>query len=241
MKRILCLSLLVTLAVSATASVDFFFTSSLDPYGLNDPSLAFLHSKGNKTDYLDGYKLSPAGAPPAAVGMPDVQLDCNVGAPPQWAYIWGRFVDEPVGAKINGISINVNGGLPGVGNIAWYSLNNIDDEDIGVKRWDGDDEVFYFNPAGLIAVTAFGVTNRNGSLPWNLYIGGTDRVFLLGAVKCGVCPGEMTLSYGQTPVNYGGDPPPPNPSVRTLNKVVCVPEPASLMLLGLAGLALRRR
>lgn len=229
---------MLALVASASAAVEFFFTSSLDPYGLNDPSLAFLHSKGNKTDYIDGYRLSGAGAPQAPFN--DVTLDCDPGAPPQWAYIWGRFTSvEPVGAKINGISINVNGALPGVGNIAWYALNNLDDEDIGAKRWDGDDEVFYFNPAGLVAVTAFGVTNRNTPLPWNLYIGGTDRVFLLGAAKCGVCPGEMTLSFGSIPVNYAE--PHQNPTVSALNKVICVPEPASLMLLGLAGLALRRR
>lgn len=198
MNRAMILTVTCALAVSANASVDFFFTNSLDPWGLNDPSLAFLHSKGNGTDYLDGYKLSPAGAP--AMPPRDVWLACSPGSPPQWAYVWARFNNEPHLAKINGISININGALPGQGNICWYVLDNLDDENIEQKRWDGDAGVFYFNPAGLIAITAYGVVNRTGSQPWNLYVGEPDRTFLLGAAKCGVCPGEMTIGFGISPV-----------------------------------------
>lgn len=226
------------LAVCANASVDFFFTNSLDPYGLNDPSLAFLHSKGRGYDYQDGYKLSPAGAPP----MPprDVWLVCPPGNPPEWAYVWARFNDEPYLAQVDGISIRINGALPGLGEVCWYALDNLNDENIGEKRWDGPPEVFYFNPANLVAVTAYGVVNRNGSQPWNLYIGDPHRTFLLGAVKCGVCPGEMTFDIENMEVCYRGLP--QCAQLTALNKVYCsIPEPASVLLLAVASVVWRRR
>ena len=240
MKKLVCLSVLLALAASASASVDFFFTSSLDPYGLNDPSLAFLYSKGNGTDYLDGYKLSAAGAPPYGPGMPDVQLDISAGQPDQWAYIWGRFNNEAGAPTINGISLKVNGAQAGPGWICAYKLNNLNDFEIERMRWDGDEEVFYFNPPGMVAVTANGIRNVPSNVPWNLYIGGDHRVFLLGAVRPHQA-GELTMSFGPIPVNYKEEPTIPNPSVNALNKVIVIPEPASLMLLGLAALALRRR
>lgn len=238
MTKAAVLAVTCALAVCANASVDFFFTNSLDPWGLNDPSLAFLHSKGNHTDYLDGYKLSPAGAPPIPPG--DVTLDCSPGAPPQWAYVSARFNNEPYLAQVDGISIRINGALAGVGNICWYVLNNLDDENIEKKRWDGDAEIFYFHPAGLVAITAYGIVNRNGSQPWNLYVGDPDRTFLLGAVKCGVCPGEMSFDIENMEVCYRE--PPYCATLTALNKVYCdIPEPASVLLLAIASLMLRRR
>jgi hypothetical protein len=225
------------LAVCANASVDFFFTSSLDPYGLNDPSLAFLHSKGNGTDYLDGYKLTPAGAPPLPVG--DVTLNCDPGAPPQWAYVWARFNNEPNLAQVDGISIRINEALPGVGSVCWYALDNLNDENIQEKRWDGNAAIFYSNPANLVAVTAYGVVNRSGSQPWNLYIGDPHRTFLLGAVKCGLCPGVMSFDIENMLVCYRN--PPYCAPLTALNKVVCVPEPASLALLAVIGVVRRWR
>jgi len=224
------------LAVCANASVDFFFTSSLDPYGLNDPSLAFLHSKGNGTDYMDGYKLTAAGAPPLGA-MADVVID---DPQTQWAYIWGRFVNQAGNPTINGISITVNGALPGAGNIVSYKLDNLQDFEIERVRWDGDPTVFYFNPPAMVAVTANGIRNLPGNLPWNLYIGGDYRTFLLGAVKLPTGVQELTMSFGPTPVNFKEHPTIPNPPATALNKVI-IPEPAGLLLLGLAGLVLRRR
>lgn len=66
-------------------------------------------------------------------------------------------------AQVDRISIRINGALPGAGNVCWYALDNLNDENIQEKRWDGDAEIFYFNPANLVAVTAYGVVNHSGN------------------------------------------------------------------------------
>lgn len=237
MKRMVGFLVLVALVTGASASVDLFFTSSADPYGLRVPSLAFLHTAGNGTDYRDGYELTKdaggAYLTPPLGPLPDAVVDCSTG---QWAYIWGRFNNEPPDAWINGVAIGVDGALPGVGNIAWYLCENSNDPNIGKRRWDGN-EMFYSNPAGLIAITTYGIPNANADVPWDLYAAST-RTFLLGAVKCANCPGQLTFMLGYTPIHYTVQ---PHPAVNVLNKVVCVPEPATVLLLALAGLVARRR
>lgn len=238
MKRVVGFLVLLALAVGASASVDLFFTSSADPYGLRVPSLAFLHAGANGTDYRDGYELTKdaggAYLTPPLGPLPDAVVDCSTG---QWAYVWGRFNNEPPEAWINGVAIRIEGALPGVGNIAWYLCNNVADPNIREKRWDGDSELFYMNPPGLIAITAYGIPNANADVPWDLYAAST-RTFLLGAVKCPTCPGELTFVLGQIPIHYKSQ---PHPAVNVLNKVVCVPEPTTVLLLALASAVFRRR
>lgn len=229
----------IALTVGAHASVDFFFTSSTGPYGLREPSLALLPAGLNGTDYLDGYELTKDGGgaylvPPLGP-LPDATVNCELG---EWAYIWARFNNEPLG-KVNGLRMDINGALEGPGNIAWYLCNNVNDPNIMEKRWDGEMQLFYKNPASLVAVTAYGIRHRMTDQGWNLYVGGDYRTVLLGAVKCGTCPGELTFNIENMLLCFQD--PPICPPLTALNKVVGVPEPASLLLWAAAGLAWRRR
>lgn len=236
MKSTACLVAAFALTVCANASVELFFTASYDPYGLRVPSLAFLHTAGNGTDYRDGYELTKGAGgaylTPPLGPLPDVLLPYMSE---HWAYIWGRFNNEPVDARIDGVLININGARPGMGNIAWYVCDNRD-QNIGHKRWDGDSEVFYANPTGLMAVTAYGIPNANANVPWDLYAAST-RTFLLGAVRCPEHAFELTIDPSSR-IHYRSGL--PDPTVKILN-MVAVPEPAGVLLLAAAGLVALRR
>jgi len=245
MKKALCVVAMLALATAANATIDFFFTSSADPYGLMDPNLAFKHSFNDGYDLNHGYELAKVGGvyavPNYAEPLADVQINPASG---QWAYIWARFNNEPapsvVGA-LNGVQITLVGAPGGIGNIAYYQLDNRQISPPQNKKWDGDPEVFYNNPTALIAIMASGQRNVAADQPYNLYIGGTHRLFLIGAVKAPQVVGqEISITIGATNYSGGSNPNPPPPVGRALNKVVAIPEPASLLLLGLATL-LRRR
>jgi len=238
------------LASAAVASIDFFFTSSADPYGLATPSLAFKHSFNDGYDLNHGYELAKVGgayAVPPYGSLGDITIDLNDPNAP-FVYIWARFNNEPAPSQVgalNGILIRINGAYTGGGiengKIAFYQLDNRGISPPANKKWDGDPDIFYNNPTGLIAITASGQRNVTADQPYNLYIGGSHRVFLLGAARA-IAPGQMTIEV--TATNYSGTPtnPQPDPPVPAyLNKVIVIPEPASLMLLALAGLVLRRR
>lgn len=65
-------------------------------------------------------------------------------------------------------------------------------------------------------------------------------MFLLGAVKCGVCPSEMTFDIKNMEVCYRGLP--QCAQLTALNKVYCsIPEPASVVLLAVMGVVRRWR
>jgi len=247
MKSFICLAGMSLLAGTALATIDFFFTSSYDPYGLKNPNLAFKHSFNDGYDFNHGYELAKVGgvyaAPPQ--NPPDVLFELNN---PGWCYIWARFNNEPppsqVGA-LNGILIKINGGYTGggIGNgyIAFYQLDNRGISPPANKKWDGDPDIFYNNPTGLIAIMASGQRNVAQDQPYNLYIGGDHRVFLLGAVKFPPSSWQMTIEV--TAMNYSGtpsNPNPPPPVPRYLNKCL-IPEPSALTLLALAGMMSRRR
>lgn len=237
MKNALCVIAMLAVVASASATVEFFFSSMADPYGLKNPAMAGKATNGNGTDYSDGYALD--GIPAPEFGGVDAVVAEN-----DWAYIWGRFRNETNGRKVNGIAISVTGAPAGVGNIAWYRQDNTQDWNLPVQntRWDGELEVFYFNPAALVAINAGGVsvipTNNDTTKSNMYYYDSTTKTgtFLLGAVKRPAGVAELTFAFGPIPVNYNS---PPNPTVVAMNKVI--PEPASLLLIGLAGLFLRRR
>lgn len=232
---------MLSATAAATAAVEYFFTISAEPDGPLDRDLSFKATNGNQTDYADGYAL--AGVPGPNMPLGDAIVDCTKG---EWAHVSGRFgADEPAGALIQGISIEIVGANAGIDNIAWYKQDNLLDLNLWeqFKRWDGETNVFYFNPAGLIRVTSYGVPNtpeNNAMTAGNMQYWDepSDTVtFLLGTARCATCPGELTCEP-RTRATYATA---PNPEIALLNKAVCVPEPMSLLLLAILGTALRRR
>jgi len=252
MKKAICLLALCAFAVTASASVDFFFTKGTDPWGLVNPANALKVTGTNSTDYADGWALNANGVPDISAGIADVEIDLN-DPNPGFVYMWGRFTsNEPVGAKINGISMDLlplaAGQYPG--QLAYYRVDNELDFNLPTqfKRWDGEVNVLQSDPTGLIAITAFGMSHiptNNATTAANLYrydVAKGGGIFLIGAVDSSLMtPGTFEFSHpGSIPVNYA-NPQHPLPSVNDLNKVLVIPEPASMLLLGLAGLLIRRR
>jgi len=170
-----------------------------------------------------------------------------------FAYLWMNYENEANNAKLISAMFDYSLG----GSTAWmpeqvtyYKQDDLGGE--GAKRWDGNSTMpsyseFEQDPQSLTAVTAFGIRNRpTGSDEWNLFDNGT-RTALLGAIDLstidmtGTDPLMLSIDI---PADGNGDPlfvisnVPVSPTVKGF---YVIPEPASMLLLGLAGLLIRRR
>lgn len=259
MKKVLCVVAALMFVASASAEIQFFFTKGGDlgdGWGLDEVTLdAYGYtpldaSSWTGFDDFAGYALvvGPNGKKvpsiaPGTTTLPDVVIDPTV-EPDGFAYLWVHFdQDELINTKINGLE---GLGVTGASQVAWYYAWGSTG-----KRWDGEvaglQTMLVSNPASLIAVTAKGLQALGAEDAGNLYYAETSgfppvvdpqyNTALVGAVKCG--SGLMTGYVDGISTDLGGFP--HDLGWTFLNGVNCIPEPASLMLLGLAGLFLRRR
>lgn len=256
MRKIVTVLALLALVATASATVRVFVTKSCDPYGLeNDanafvPTVSTVYANGvneNTYDYYDAAggpgPLRPGGYPPAD-SPSGTCLDPVVIEPEgQFGYIWLQFQSEPAGAKINGLQITIYecGSTEPSSNVytCYYVCNNVNTT--GNKRWDGTatppnyPEWLGNNPQTMVAITAYGIKNLVPANAEQLWSGGAARIALLGAVSA---PFDGTIyEILITNISYAS---PPNPAVAG-GAFQFFPEPASLLLMGLAGLLIRRR
>jgi hypothetical protein len=256
MKKAMCLVVMLAMVATASATVRVIVTSSASGYGLENnanaftPTVSTVFTNGvslNGYDYEDYYgnpgPLRPGTFPtldePAGTPGSPIGVDASVG---DFAYVWLQFQNEPKGAKINGLVVSIfdtGTTTPAAGlSYAWYLCNNLQNQFV-FKRWDGTATPpsypeFINNPQTFIAITALGLVNGANSNDANLY-DGTTRYALLGAIAGPAS--DQVYDIAITNISYAS---PPNPEVSG-GSFQFTPEPASLLLMGLAGLLLRRR
>ncbi len=244
MKRLLVLCALLSVVGAANADVNFYATAASEFAALSDNVF-----NTDEIDFLPFYQ---------GVGgtqSPEIITD---GQTTETFYVWGQFVDEAAYTQIYGINLDVNvTGDLAVGQSVMYRHNKTSGPPSARwDRWDGDQPVTLEN--GIVAaVTADGI--MDSFMDYDL---GDGQTFLVGAVEVTGTEGDILLGLGDlgliaydgntgdpirptinildgTPVS--GPNPPDEAWYGQVATFTPIPEPASLLLIGLGALALRRR
>jgi len=263
MKKALCVIALLAMVATAGATVRVMVTPATAGMGLDNPANAFQPTFStvladgtniNAYDYYYGHFSctnyptldTPAGDAVTPVEIPEGDF----------AYVWVRFESERKAANINGLKVEIRelgGTEPAAVTTAWYVQNDKGNPTPGMnrKRWDGTATPpgyaeWHNNPQAFVSVQAAGITNLatgTDAQMMGTWLAGTltqprSSVHLLGALQ-GV-PGKTYEIFipSLLDINYSAD---PQPTSIAGGVFKFLPEPTSLMLLGLAGLVLRRR
>jgi hypothetical protein len=260
-------ALVVVAALALTAplyagGVNIFVTSSADPYGLTIPGNAFNPTGGAHDFDSPYYRADYSDYPPTEYAVTASDPTGLIGTIPsidpgagEFGYIWFNITDMPAGAKLQGLHL----GWGEAADLAYYIGDDSDGWSAfaGSKRWDGaytmpGEPEFKMNPQVLAAVTAYGIKNAaNPTDVLNLqtYAAMTDpppppvawsSTHLLGAIAFEDTGAERDVEgfLADLGISFSG-------GVQTdfvnIYGAHVLPEPASLLLLGLAGLLIRRR
>jgi hypothetical protein len=227
--------------------------STVDADGNSTNGYDFYYSDLGGLPNGNGFSCSnfPGVAAPQGTPSNPIEIDPLAG---EYGYIWFMFDNEANGSKIKGLKITINdvtaGGVAPVLDVnpTYYYQNDrnfLPDQ----YRWDGQVDQpgqpqFHNNPQTLVAVTAPGLSAGRLDVPWNMYDyisksgTGTTGVALLGAID-GLATGHV-YEIGvmdALDIEYASG----VAGTRIHGYFKLLPEPASLLLMGLAALVLRRR
>jgi len=225
-KTLLVVALLVGVS-AASADINLFFSST----GMSDA----LKYSTTLTNFLPGFEAST----PIGATLPEGSYDL---------FLWGQFVNEPDYNQIYGLQLQIQGSAAYDANKSVIYRHNKGNPN-AYKRWDGALPVYVHNGV-MAAVTARGIVNWTAADPVpndlvTLPSGSEGTKFLLGVVRVEGATAGQDLTVSLNPqlgiaVHDADGVTIPDPPVNSAT-VSFVPEPASLLLLGLAGLAIRRR
>lgn len=255
MKKALCLIAVAAFVATATAG------SGINLFVSQDEALTANQFNKEQIDFRADF----TGANTPAMLPVDMTENCGTE---QVFYVWGQWNDPfgDFGQAINGIHIlaQANGGMTIVDSVM-YRQEGISQGKAGdatkYLRWNTDQHLeLHTGNGGIgVAVTSNGIELTYDALDWDISqgTGSPDYVytFLIGAVKvqcdCNA-DGELYVGVGTLGVSFGSDGFQPvqldgvaidNPpsEIQWALTAFCTPEPASILLIGLAGLFLRRR
>ncbi len=265
MKKAIVLLAVLGLVAMANADVRLFFTSSTSANGIVTPANALHPSFGLGLDAasedVDGNPVTPALAvtqfPTYSTEIPTVDA-----AKGEFVYIWAQLYSvgtapAPTALPTNGTLFSMTLSTQGSPTkVAWYVVDNSNGD--GRKRWEGaataPDYPEFSNTSmqNLSAVTAYGIKNSStadASQLWSGGANGTGRIALLGAIMPSLADAGLDLGItiptesgtGAPLVAYRSATAGSYPVTTISGMYHVIPEPASMLLLGLAGLLIRRR
>ena len=230
MKKVLCL-LAGVLLVTAASAAPIYIYATVDPV-VPEPPL--------------GDVCPPIGVPTSdCTGEQVINLWCQTDYLDVWNGMGLSLVDaagNPLPCLTGGIINPDDGGFP-----------------VGVKRWHTDSDLSFTGDGEVkgVAVNERGIGGNFDA--YQIYVAPATRCSYLGSVVCGpdCCPGPVYAMVNSAKINLSGvptgEPVDVYFSVDTVaingreegamsaNPLFICPEPASLVLLALAGLVIRRR
>ncbi len=245
-KTLLVLTLLVGVS-AASADIQLFFsvgsnTAGVPGVDIIGPSLRyattltnFLQTGAGGT--ASGYNHQAPTPAPAQLLPGSYDL-----------YLWGKFVNQQPLDQIYGLQLRITGNAPYDNSRSVIYRHNRTGTG-AYRRWDGALPVLVHDGV-MAAVIARGILNSTPADPLvnDLVVRphvADGTVFLLGVVRVENAELNQTLSVELNPrlgiaIRNADGVTIPDPPVLPAT-VTFIPEPASLLLLALAGLAIRRR